>query len=221
MAIEFVNYVDGTSSAGSATAAVDLSSFAAGDVAFVYIARDGTPDPTAVPGGWSLLQVEQNSMGRWLYAKRLAAEDLASHTWTWSDANANTLAKAAVYRGCDGSAPWGASAEGVQDNTSGTNCDCGSIDTSNPWVVAFGCCFSTTTKSYNALDGWSERRDNGSTNPDLWMVIADTNGTWAGGTCAPDFTIVGSSTYRGGFLVVLNAPSATAAATMTPLRGIW
>lgn len=204
MAIGFVNYVTGTTSSSSATAVLDLSSgFSVNDVAIVVISRSATVAPSGTPSGWSLLQSDLSTYGVWVYAKKLASGDLISNlTWTWAAAT-KTLIQASVYSGCDTTTPWGTSVKGTYGTASGTTCDCGTSSYSNPWVVAVCSCYSTTSKTYSALTGWTERRDYGTTSPDFWQLLADTNGTWGGGTCAPDFTI-SSSTYRGGYLVPLN-----------------
>lgn len=51
MAVAFSRYVDGTASAGSTTAEVDLAACSVGDLAFVLISRANTNTPDTVPGG--------------------------------------------------------------------------------------------------------------------------------------------------------------------------
>jgi hypothetical protein len=208
VAISFARYVDGTASSSSATAVVDLSGCSVGECVLVLISRSGAVSPTGVPTGWSsaLLQSDLSTYGVWLYGKVLATGENVSSTWTWAAAT-KVLAKAVAY---SSDASIVSSAKGTYATASGSTCDCGTQTANYGWVATFCSCYSTSSKTYNALTGYEERRDHGSTTPDFWHLLADTNGNWAGGTHAPDFTISAASTYRAGYQVILGGDVATA-----------
>ncbi len=200
MATAYARYVDGTTSSSSTTAVVNLSGCSVGDAVFVLISRSGAVSPTGVPTGWSgaLLQSDLSTYGVWLYGKVLATGENVSSTWTWAAAT-KVLAKAVAYTG----ATIVSSAKGTYATASGTTCDCGSQTSNYAWVATFCSCYSTSSKTYDVLTGYEERRDHGGTAPDFWHLLADTNSGWNPGTHAPDFTISASSTYRAGYQVVL------------------
>lgn len=207
MAVAFSRYVDGTASAGSTTAEVDLAACSVGDLAFVLISRANTNTPDTVPGGWSLLQSHSSTQAKFLYYKVLEAADIATRTWSGYASSVRTLAHASVYTG----ACLVSSAKGNFVTASGTAIDCGSITSNETWLAQFGTAYSTSAKTFNALAGYTERRDNGGTTPDMWHLLADTNNTWGGGACAPDFVVSAASTYCGGFIVELRAKKAMTA----------
>jgi hypothetical protein len=197
-------YIDGTASSSSSSAAVDLSSCSAGELAFVLISRAAAVAPNSVPSGWQpVTDPNLSTYGQWLYYKILEAGDLTTVTWGWAS-SAKTLAKASIYAGHDPANPIATAAKGSYATGSGSTVDCGSVTTDRPMVVAFCSAYSTSSRSYNALSGWTERRDHGNTSPDFWHLLTDTAGAWGGGECAPDFTLSGTATYRGGFLVAIN-----------------
>jgi hypothetical protein len=211
--VAFARYVDGTSSSGSSTAAVDLSACSVGDLAFVFISRSGTTAPSGVPDGWNLLQSHDTTYGIWLYEKVLEAGDIATLTWTWA-ASVRTLAHANVYT----SATYASSTKGTFAD--GATADCGSIVSSSPWLAMFCFAGAPSNKSWDALAGYTERRDHGDTSSDHWHLLADTNGAWGGGACAPDFTLSAAGASAGGFIVEFGSP-APPSGYMTLNRGIW
>jgi hypothetical protein len=214
MAIAWARYVDGTTSSGSTTAAVNLGSCSANDLVFVLISRASTTANSAISNtGWQLLQSHSSTHGRWLYYKRLEQSDLTTVTWTFGASSVRTLAHAACYTG----AAVRSSAKNTFATAAGTSCDCGSITSTQPWLVQFASGYSTSSRSYTAQASWPERRDNGGTTPDLWNLICDTNGTWSSGASNPSFVYDSSATctYRGGFQVELE--NWTAPATFDPM----
>jgi hypothetical protein len=225
MAVEFSRYVDGTAAASSTTAAVDLSACSAGDLALLLISRLADVNPSSVPAGWTLAEKFALYFSSWLYYKVLEEDDIGTVTWTWA-ASKPTMATAAAYTGHDADTPIEDSVQGVFAQGDGDTIDCGSLATDQLLLVAFGACYSNSVLAVNALGGWTERRDRWDTGPDRLHLIADTNGGWGGGACAPDFTLTASyASYRDGCLVAIKAaggptpPASTA--IMTTNRGIW
>jgi hypothetical protein len=199
MARAFSRYVEGTASASSATAAFDLSVCSVGDLALVIISRSNDTAVSVEASGWTGLQSHTGTARVLLYGKTLAAGDIGTATWTFGDA-AKVRGTAGVYTG----AAIASSAKGAWNAAAtGTTVDCGSISTSSPWVVQLCTCYWTEATTYDALSGYTERRDAGDVDSDRWNLVADTNGTWGGGACAPDFTVSLTSSRRGGFLVEL------------------
>lgn len=212
MSIAFSRYIDGTDSAASTTAVVDFSACSVGDLAFVLISRDYHTVPTA-PTNWTLLQSNavSNTIGEFLYGKVLESGDIGSKTWTISG-SVHTLATAAVYTG----ALLKSSAKGTYDAAQGTTVDCGSISSSETWLAQFCSVYAITARTYDALSGYTERREDGSTTSDFWHLLADTNGTWGGGACAPDFIISGGdASHRIGFIVELESSSGVTPPVLT------
>ncbi len=214
MAVDFSAYVDGTASSAIATAVMDLSARSVGDYGLVMISRAAVVDPTGVPTDWTLIDSHLSTYGIWLYGKILASGDLISNlTWTWAG-NAKTLATGAFYTGVDTSTPVESYSKGTYGTALDQTLDLGSVTTDEPMIVALASCYSTSTKTYDlSSQTLTERRDRGGTAPDFWHYIGDKNAAWGGGTFAPSTStnyISASVTYRGGFLVALNASTASA-----------
>lgn len=79
-----------------------LPACAAGDVAFTFIMKGSSADPTTVPAGYTLLDPADSttSVWQWCYAKVLTAGDSgATHTWAWSSIRAG--ASCLVLRGVE------------------------------------------------------------------------------------------------------------------------
>ncbi len=204
MAVEYVTNVQGTSSSSLTRADITLTTRSVGELVFVLIHRTSDAAPYAKPTGWTLIQSHASTYAAFLYAKVLTADDLGLNRWNW-ESNAKVLANAFIYAGHDSSDPITASGKGEWIADSGTSVDCGSITTSEPLVVAFCASYSTSWRTHNALDGFTERYDYGDTTPDFFYLCADTNNQHGGGTIAPDFTLSGAATYRGGFIVAIAA----------------
>jgi hypothetical protein len=215
MAIAFSRYVDGTASASSTTASVDLSPCSAGNLAFVLVSRDNHPTPTTTPSGWTLLQSHTSAYdaGIFLYAKELVSGDVGVATWTWAS-SVKCLATAAVYT----NAAIVSSAKGTLVTGEGTTADCGSITSSNTWLAQFCSGYTDHAITYDALSGYTERREHGSTTPMFWQLCADTAGTWVSGACAPDFTCTNGAFWRGGFIVEMSSTGGTAAPVLVAER---
>ena len=222
MAVAFERYVDGGAGAFLTKAQVSLDGCSPGEYALVLISREVTDNPTTVPGGWSLLEKHSDTYAHFLYGKTLAEGDcIALLTWDFA-ASKKTLTTAAVYSGVESAD----SEKGAFGTGSDTTIDCGSITTSEVMVVALTAMYSTASRTVGNVADFTERRERGSTSPDFWHQIGDTDGAWEGGACAPDYTIDSgnSATYRGGFIVELAGEGEPPAATafMTPRwPGVW
>lgn len=222
MAVAFAAYIQG-STATAATATIDFSGRSVGDLAFALISHIAADEPDA-PNGWTLLQSQTENAASWLYYKVLASGDLGTLTWTF-DSSAQTMATAVVYTGAHATTPIVSSVEGTYAADGGTAVDCGSITTTTPMLVQFGSGYATSATTYTTPEGYTERVDWGSTTPDLWHVVSDTNGGWESGASAPDFTASRNCFYRQGYQVEVAAgegptpPASTA--IMTTNRGIW
>lgn len=223
MAVEFVRYVDGTVNAFSTQGQVSLDACSPGEYALFLISRDATTDPSTVASGWILLEKHSDTMAHWLYGKTLEEADcVANRTVAQWASSGKALAHAVIYSGVE-SVDAEKGAFGTGD---GTTIDCGSVTTSEVMVVALTAMYSTASRTVGNVEGFTERRERGSTTPDFWHQIGDTNGAWGGGSCAPDYTIDSgnSATYRGGFIVELAGEGEPPAATafMTPRwPGVW
>ena len=200
MAVTFQRTIQGTS-ASATSAEVNFSACSAGDAALVIISRATTANPTSIPSGWTPLQSHSSTCGVWLYGKILAAGDIGNVTWGWASSPRCQIS-AWVGSGADTDNPF-ASAKGTFATTTGTAVACGSLNTQEELLVAFGSAYSTSSKTFTTPAGWTERDDWGSTSSRHWHVIADR--TWEGGTATPSFTASANSAYRGGFVVAVKA----------------
>lgn len=182
MAVAYVGYITGTDSAGSTTAAINLSAASVGDLAITTISRrDGTSDPTGVPSGWTLVTSLIVSTSRsWVYYKVLASGDLTTHTWTWA-ASQKTMSTCVRYNGTHTTTPVEDYAT-YTDSVGVTPHYYGSLTNDQPMLVGIATTPYTLATSQTVGTGYTERLDTGSTTPDFWHEYADTNGTWGGGT---------------------------------------
>lgn len=212
MAVAFVAYIDGTSSNSSTTATVSMTGRSVGEYMLVQISRNAVVAPSSTPSGWTLLQSHASTYGVWLYGKVLDSGDLSGISWNWA-AGAKTLCKAAVYSGVDNSSPVESSSKGTYGTGSAQTLNLGSVTTNETMIAVLASCYSTAAKTYDlSSQTLSERRDAGGTAPDFWHYLGDKNAAWGGGTFTPSTStnyISAASTYRGGFLVVLKAATAT------------
>lgn len=208
MAVAYRRQIQGTNSSGSTSAAVNLSTFTAGDLCFVWISRAATTAPSTVPSGWTLLRNPSSTYAGWLYYKILASGDLTTVTWSWA-ASAKTLAHAASYYGHDATTPI-ADSNMATATASGTAVTGGSLTSSQKMLALFSMGYSTSSRTYTPpTDYGSERVDAGGTNPDFWHGVHDTNAGWGGGASNPSSTLSGSSTYRFGVHVAIKAAVTT------------
>lgn len=219
MAVEFKAVGNGTELSSISYASVDLSGCAVGDLVFVLIECSNTADPTVIPNGWQLLQKQAGTYAAWLYHKVLAEGDIG--TVTWNLPGGRVRAAWASYTGHDTATPIADSAKGTVADAAGTSIDFGSLTSDEAMLVVFGTSYNSTRTCAPITNYGSERMDSAGVN--ICFVIADTNGTWGGGTSSPTGTLSGNNYYRMGIHVAIAAAGAAppAAGYMTTQRGIW
>lgn len=221
MAASYAATIDGTISSGSKAAGIDLTGRSVGDLCFCLITRAATTAPATVPSGWSLLQSHASTQAVWLYYKILASGDLGALSWGWGS-SVKTIAHAFIYTGADQTSPIDASNKGTFYTAGGQTVDFGAVTSSEGTLALFASAYSTSSKSYDisSLTAYTERHDHGHTDPDMWHLLADTNGGWGGGQSAPSTStnyLSGSSSYRGGFHVAIKGAASSGSTAPLPL----
>lgn len=217
MAVAYKATVLGTALVSSATAVVNLSSQAAGDLAVVFISRQSTVAPTDVPTDWTLLSSTLVTYGSWVYYKTLVSGDLANTTWTWA-ATSKTLAHAVLLTGHDTTTPFPTGWNKSSATAALSNMTLGSVTTTIPFILYLTSKYDTAARFTQTPSGFTERLDSGSTAPDFWHSIG-TRDDWVSGTSNPTVSIYSDSaqttsataTYRFGWQIpIAAAPTGTA-----------
>jgi hypothetical protein len=205
MAVEYKTTILGTNSSASTSAAVNLSTLAAGDLVFVLVSRNNTSTPTTSPSGWTVLEEHASTYDHTLLYKVLGSGDLTTHTWS-GFTSGKTRARAYAYTGAHATSPIAADTKGTFGTGSAQTLNLGSVNTSAPFIAVFASCYATSSKTFDlSSESLTERDDSGHTSPDFWQYGGDK--THAGGSFAPSTSttfISASSTYRGGFIVAIN-----------------
>lgn len=141
----------------------------AGDVAFTFIAKRATGNPTTVPAGYVLLDPQDASGGSAVflscYAKVLAAGDSgASHVWAWASTTAG--ASCLILRGVDNAVVLDVADPPAAATTNSTTVACPASNAPNAgdWVVWATAVGTNATHAFPASNnGNTVTREVGST----------------------------------------------------------
>src|SRR5262245_2299204 len=181
----------------------------AGDVAFTFVGKRASGNPTTVPTGYTLLDPQDVSGGNvvWLscYAKVLAAGDSgATHTWAWASTTAQALCL--ILRGIDP-----AQVLSVTDPPTGTTTNATTVATpastaqAGDWALWIGAMGTNGVISFPATqDAYTVTRELGASSGLLGVAFA----TYAAAKAVSALTITTSVSGRtiGKTLVAKIAP---------------